>query len=64
MGLVDKVLEGIIAIFIIFVFAVFVFPALGQVTGQSIILPIAFLIILAIVIGIGIIMLILRFFEG
>jgi hypothetical protein len=64
MGLAEKVMEAIIAIFIIFVFAVFVFPALGQATGQSVILPIIALALMAIVIIIVVILAIIKFFEG
>jgi uncharacterized membrane protein len=64
MGLVEKIMEAIIAIFIIFVFAVFVFPALGQATGQSVILPIAILVLLAVTVIIGIAIAIIKFFQG
>lgn len=48
MGLVERVIEAVIALFIIILFATTIFPALGKATGQDITWVILLLIIAAI----------------
>jgi len=48
MGLVERVIEAVIALFIIILFATTIFPALGEATGQDISWVIILLIIAAI----------------
>jgi len=60
MGLIERLIETIIALFIIFVFASIVFPALGAATGVN---PI-FAIIAMIILAVGIIAAFLKVLEG
>ena len=48
MGIVEKVIEATIALFIVFIFAAYVFPALGEATGQDVTIAIIALILIAI----------------
>jgi len=48
MGLIERVFEAIIAIFIIAIFVTAVFPALGEATGQDVTLPIILMILIAV----------------
>ena len=48
MGLVETVIEAVIALFIIYIFAAIIFPALGETTGVNPVFAIISMIILAI----------------
>ena len=48
MGLIETVMEVVIALFIIYIFAAIIFPALGEATGVNPIFAIIAMIILAV----------------
>lgn len=60
--LIKAIVEGVFAIFIIAIFAIYVFPAIGEATGQNVIIYIIALALLGASLVIGLILAILRRF--
>jgi len=60
MGKIDNFVEGLIALFILFIFGSMVLPVLAQTTGQSVFL----LYLSLIMVGVGIVFSIIKLFMG